>query len=148
MKYILHIENKDEDIIAGFDSGCDDYVTKPFKINILKAKVNAILERINPINDNLVLEDITYNKMSNLFMINSRELHLTKLEKILLLEFIRNNNKILTREYIIKKLWGDRIVSKSALNVMIKRLKEKLSVVSSSCNYLRSIRGKGYIFIA
>ena len=122
----ISAKDKDEDIIEGFDRGGDDYITKPFKIPELKARVKAVLKRANKTQDILKYKDIIYNTQNKTFSISNKKIKLTHLEHDLLLEFIKNQDKLLSREYLLDTVWEDSYNLKpKTVNVAIKRLKEK-----------------------
>jgi DNA-binding response OmpR family regulator len=142
----ISAKDKDEDIIEGFDRGGDDYITKPFKIPELKARVKAVLKRANKTQDILKYKDIIYNTQNKTFTISDKKIKLTHLEHDLLLEFIKNQDKLLSREYLLDTVWEDSYNLKpKTVNVAIKRLKEKIDPKEVK-NYIKSIRGEGYIF--
>jgi DNA-binding response OmpR family regulator len=88
---IVLVSSKDssEDIIQGFDIGCDDYITKPYAQAILNAKINSIISRTQKHSNDFQLGNIFYNGKANSFTIDNEKIHLTKLEKKLLLEFMK-----------------------------------------------------------
>jgi len=138
----ISAKDKDEDILEGFDRGADDYITKPFKIPELKARVKAILKRTSKIQDTIVHKDIVYNRQNRSFIIANQEIKLTHLEHDLLLEFIQNIDKLLSREYLLDAVWEDSYNLKlKTVNVAVKRLKEKIGK-----DYIKAVRGEGYIF--
>jgi DNA-binding response OmpR family regulator len=146
---IVLVSSKDssEDIIQGFDIGCDDYITKPYAQAILNAKINSIISRTQKHSNDFQLGNIFYNGKSNSFTIDNEKIHLTKLEKKLLLEFMKNNNKILTRNHLLDNVWNDVKVKEATISVVIKRLKEKIDPTNEK-DMIRSIYGKGYLFVA
>ena len=137
----LSAKDKNEDILEGFDRGADDYITKPFDINILKARVNAVLKRYNTKNDIEQIGSLSYDKTIKTFYLDKQIVKLTKLEHDLLLTFFKNNNKLLTRDFLIDEVWqGISTIQEKTVNVAVKRLKEKLNKT-----YISTIRGQGYI---
>ena len=79
-----------DEIIEGFDNGGDDYVTKPFNLNELKARVKALIKRTKKVQDVMTHRDIAYDSSKKTFTINANEIKLTHLEHDLLLEFMKN----------------------------------------------------------
>jgi DNA-binding response OmpR family regulator len=134
-----------DEVIYGFDVGCDDYITKPFVQPILDARVNSIISRTKKVSNSFQVSNISYDGKSNSFTIEKEKIDLTKLEKKLLLEFMKNNNKILTRKYIVEKVWDNKI-KESTISVVIKRLKEKIDP-NNKRDMIRPIYGKGYLFV-
>jgi DNA-binding response OmpR family regulator len=141
----ISAKDKDEDILEGFDRGGDDYITKPFKIPELKARVKAVLKRTSKIQDTIIYKDIVYNKSNKSFEINKNPIKLTHLEHDLLLEFMNNIDKLLSREYLLDSVWEDSYELKlKTVNVAVKRLKEKMGQIGKK--YIKAVRGEGYIF--
>ena len=139
-------KDKDEDIIDGFDSYADDYITKPFNIKELCARIKAVIKRSSKEVDVLKIKDIVYKSSNKKFYINDEELELTHLEHDLLLEFIKNKDILMTREHLLNTVWQDSLDKKEkTVNVAIKRLKAKIDPTGEK-DYIRSVRGEGYIF--
>lgn len=139
-------KDRDEDIIEGFDSHADDYITKPFNLKELCARVKAVIKRSSKDIDILKVKDIVYKSSNKKFYIDENEIELTHLEHDLLLEFIKNKDILMTREHLLNSVWQDSFEKKEkTVNVAIKRLKAKIDPEGEK-DYIRSIRGEGYIF--
>ena len=139
-------KDKDEDILEGFERGADDYITKPFNLDVLKARVNALLKRSNKNLDIKKVRDIVYKAKQKKFLIEDEEVKLTHLEHDLLLEFFKNQDVLLSRETLLENVWEDFTdVKPKTVNVAIKRLKEKIDPTGIK-EYIKSVRGEGYIF--
>ncbi len=142
----LTAKDKDEEVLEGFERGADDYITKPFNLDVLKARVNAILKRTNKNLDIKKVRDIIYKAKQKKFLIDNEEVKLTHLEHDLLLEFFKNQDVLLSREILLQNVWEDFTdVKPKTVNVAIKRLKEKIDP-SGTKEYIKSVRGEGYIF--
>lgn len=142
----LTARDSSDDILDGFDKGADDYITKPFNIEELKARVKALLKRTSHEQDIIKYKDIIYNSSNKTFMIDDEVVKLTHLEHDLFLEFLKNVNILLSRELLLEHVWPDSFDKKlKTVNVAIKRLKEKIDP-NSEKEYIKSIRGEGYIF--
>ena len=142
----LTAKDRDEDIIEGFDNHADDYITKPFNIKELCARVKAVIKRTSKDIDILKVKDIVYKSSNKKFYIDEKEIELTHLEHDLLLEFIKNKDILMTREHLLSSVWQDSFDKKEkTVNVAIKRLKAKIDPDGKK-DYIRSIRGEGYIF--
>ena len=145
---VIYVSAKDssQEIIEGFETGGDDYITKPFNLNELKARVKALIKRTQKVQDVIKYKDITYFTSNKTFNIDSKDIKLTHLEHDLLLEFMQNTNILLSRESLLQSVWKDS-GSKQAktVNVAIKRLKEHIDPKGEK-NYIQSVRGEGYIF--
>jgi len=145
---VIYVSAKDlsEDIVEGFERGGDDYITKPFNVNELKARVKALIRRTSQTQDVLKHRDISYNSSNKTFTIEDKEVKLTKLEHDLLLEFMKNRNILLSRDILLERIWKDSINKQlKTVNVAIKRLKESIDPTGEK-NYIQAVRGEGYIF--
>jgi len=145
---LIYVSAKDssDDIINGFESGADDYITKPFNINELKARVKALIRRTKKVQDIIKYRDIIYNSSNKIFTIDNKNIKLTHLEHDLLLVFMKNQNILLSRETLLEKVWADSLNKQlKTVNVAIKRLKENIDP-SGEKNYIQAVRGEGYIF--
>jgi len=142
--YVSAKESSDE-ILEGFERGGDDYITKPFNLNELKARVKALLKRTQKIQDVIKHRDILYNTANKSFTIANKEIKLTHLEHNLLLEFLKNKDILLSRDILLEKVWEDSVNKQAkTVNVAIKRLKEQIDPTGEK-NYIQAVRGEGYI---
>ncbi|RXK12587.1 DNA-binding response regulator [Halarcobacter mediterraneus] len=142
----LTAKDKDEDILEGFESHADDYITKPFNIKELLARIKAVIKRSSKDINILKVRDITYKASNKKFYIDSNEIELTHLEHDLLLEFIKNKDILMSREHLLEAVWEDSYDKKlKTVNVAIKRLKAKIDPHNEK-EYIKSIRGEGYLF--
>lgn len=145
---VIYVSAKDssDDIVEGFDSGGDDYITKPFNINELKARVKALIRRTQKVQDIIKYKDIIYNTSNKVFNIEGKDIKLTHLEHDLFLEFMKNQNILLSRDILLERVWKDSINKQlKTVNVAIKRLKENIDPTGEK-NYIQAVRGEGYIF--
>jgi len=145
---VIYVSAKDlsDDIVEGFERGGDDYITKPFNVNELKARVSALIRRTSKEQSVLKYRDIIYNASNKSFTIDSKDVKLTHLEHDLLLEFMKNINILLSRDTLLDRVWGDNEGKQlKTVNVAIKRLKEHIDP-SGQKNYIQAVRGEGYIF--
>ena len=139
----LTAKDKEEEIEEGFERGGDDYITKPFNFNELRLRIQAVLRRTKPEASEVVrYRDIEIHPKSQEVYIDGERVHLTNLEYNLLLEFLKNRQQVLSRDYLLERVWGDMKQERS-VNVAIKRLKEKIDPDKTK-NYIASIRGVGY----
>lgn len=144
---VIYLSAKDssQNIIEGFDRGGDDYITKPFNIEELKARVRAVLKRVNQKAEILKFRDISFNSQEQIFYIDKIPQSLTQLERNLLLKFIKNPNILLTREVLLDSVWSNSIDKKpKTVNVAVKRLKEKIDPLGKK-KYIKTVRGEGYM---
>ncbi len=145
---VIYVSAKDlsENIVEGFERGGDDYITKPFNIAELKARVSALIRRTSQTQDVIKHRDILYNTSSKSFRVANEPVKLTHLESELLLEFIKNPNVLLSRDTLLERVWEDSENKQlKTVNVAIKRLKESIDPKGEK-NYIQAVRGEGYMF--
>ena len=136
-------------IVYGLDMGADDYITKPFGNEELISRINSVMRRYNKnLNKDKVIQYRNLRieiEKAKVFKDNE-EIFLTNLEYKILLMFINNINKLITREQILEKIWDidGKYVNNNTLSVYIKRLRQKIGDNSES-NMIQTIRGIGYI---
>ncbi|MDQ7044342.1 MAG: response regulator transcription factor [Sulfurimonas sp.] len=145
---VIYVSAKDasEEILEGFERGGDDYITKPFNIGELKARVKALIKRTKKVDDVIKYRDIVYHTANKTFTIDGEEIKLTHLEHDLFLEFLKNVNILLSRDLLLQNVWKESEKKQSkTVNVAIKRLKESIDPDGIK-NYIQAVRGEGYIF--
>jgi DNA-binding response OmpR family regulator len=145
---ILVVTAKDtaEDIVKGLDSGCDDYLTKPFEFKVFLARVRALLRRervdTEPI---LKLADLILSPVTHRVTRGGKEIELTSKEYGLLEYFMRNPNKVLTRTMISEHVWDYHFDSMTnVVDVYVNYLRKKIDK-GFEPKLIHTIRGVGYI---
>ena len=146
---VISARNALDDKIAGLDIGADDYLTKPFHLSELNARIKSLIRRRTfQGRQDIVFREITVQRESLDVLVNTESIPLTKKELDLLLYFIANQNRVLTKESIAEHLWGEQADSLNSLDFIythIKNLRKKL--VEKGCpDYIRSVYGMGYKF--
>ncbi|MBU3215959.1 response regulator transcription factor [Clostridium estertheticum] len=145
---IVSARSEEGEQIRGMELGADDYITKPFGMGILLAKVNAVLRRTNSV---VVTEDfnicgLTLNSDSMRLMFEEKIVELSKNEYKLLKLFMSNCGKVITREQLLETLWDDTdFIDDNTLTVNITRVKKKLKDLETK-NSIVTKRGVGYVF--
>lgn len=146
---IIYISSRDndQDKIMAIAQGGDDYVEKPFHLDLLKAKIEAIIRRTYQykIKDKLYInEDICFDEDSLSLFYKNKELDLTKSEKKIMSLLLEEKSHILTREELMMSLWNtDEFVSDGTLTTLICRLRNKLKRICGD-EIIRTKKGQGY----
>lgn len=141
--------NTNMDMIMAMNMGGDDFINKPFSIDILIAKINALLRRtynyIERSNEVMEHNGILLNVENSSMQINDEIIDLSKNEYKLLFHLMKNHGKILSREKLLRALWDDeRFVDDNTLTVNINRLRKKIENAGIH-NYIETKIGQGYI---
>jgi DNA-binding response OmpR family regulator len=137
------------DIVTGFELGGDDYITKPFSLMVLRARVMTALRKANAKADNRVMFDdmiFDFDKME--FSKSGQAIQLSKTEQKLLRKLTANKGNILTREQLMESLYTNEaeFVDENALTVTVKRLRGKIEDNPASPLYIKTVYGLGYIW--
>ena len=143
---ILTAKDTVEDIVRGLDSGCDDYLTKPFEFIEFLARTRALLRREKIDKEPLLkIADLTLSPVTHKVIRGVREIELTSKEYALLEYFMRNPNKVLTRTMISEHVWDYHFDSMTnVVDVYVNYLRKKIEKGFES-KLIHTIRGVGYI---
>ena len=144
----LTAKDTENDILTGFSLGADDYISKPFSINELTARVKAVLKRsyTDKVNNKSIIQfnGIDLDTVRKRLIINDERVELTKKEYEILRTLLENQGKVFSREDLLMRIWGqDVIVTERTVDVNITRLRNKLGSFGSS---LKNKTGYGYFF--
>lgn len=144
---IISAKNSLDDKLYGLDTGADDYLTKPFHMAELNSRIKAILRRRKFDGQNEIeYHEIVISPQTGVVNINSQQIILTKKEYELLIFFIGNKNRLLTKESIAEHLWGENIDMADNYDfvyVHINNLRRKI-LTAGGRDYLKTIYGMGY----
>lgn len=148
---MITAKSDDDDKIAGLEYGADDYITKPFNINEVKARIKAVSRRIDrpAQNDDRVIEsgDLKLYPDSRRVFIKDTEYNLTQKEYEMLELLVVNPNKVFSREALLKTIWGnDYPGDVRTVDVHIRRLREKIEITPSDPLYVHTKWGVGYYY--
>lgn len=137
------------DIVAGYDIGADDYITKPFSLMVLISKVNALMRRTSLREESkriIRCRNLSFYPEEMKLMINNEEVILSKNEYKLLNCLIKNSGQIVTKGQLLEALWDKdgAFVDENTVAVNIRRLREKIEDVPSEPVFIKNIRGIGY----
>lgn len=143
IRVIVTTVKSDEDfIIKALDHGADDYLTKPFSLAILRARIDAVLRTL-PLNEykTISYKEIKIDLDKKLLYYNEKEVEVTALEYEIILLFIKNPHRVYTRVQLLEMFWEDRdkFVRDNTLTSTIKRIREKLDK-----SIITTVRGIGY----
>ena len=144
---LLTANDLEMDIVSGLESGADDYITKPFSLAVLRARVNAQLRRGAPAQGTAVeLDGFSFDFAWMEFRKNGRPIELSKTEQRLLRILVENRGRVLPRETLLERVWPDgaQYVEENALSVTVKRLRNKLEDTPSRPRFLKTVYGIGY----
>ena len=144
---LLTANDMETDIVAGLESGADDYVTKPFSLAVLRARVNAQLRRGGQAESGpVVLDGFSFDFERMEFSRDGRPIELSKTEQKLLRLLVENRGRTLSRGQLVDRIWTDgaEYVDENALSDTVKRLRGKLEENPSKPRFLKTVYGIGY----
>ena len=145
---IIMLSAKDSvtDKVNGLQIGADDYIPKPFAIEELLARINAIFRRVDSLDNHIVkFKDLVINRNSRTVSRNDKEINLTTKEYELLMILIDNKAKVVTRDELLEKIWGYEYEPETNVtDVYVRYLRSKLNNENKE-EYIQTIRSVGYI---
>ena len=140
----LTAQDEETSIVYGLDLGADDYIVKPFRTRELISRIKSVLRRYGKKEENNIIQykDIKIDTLSAKVYKNDKEIIFTSLEYRILLMLFTNQNKLISREQLLEKIWdiAGNFVNDNTLTVYIKRIREKLEDDS----IIKTVRGLGY----
>lgn len=142
----LTANDTEEDMLNGYDVGCDDYISKPFSIDVLRRKVSAILKRTITETARIQYKDLEMDMEKCLVLLNGEEVHLSATEYKLLCYLIQHKGTVVTKAMLLENLWDKdgNFIDDNTLRVNIKRLRQKLK--DDNQEYIVTVFGIGYTF--
>ena len=141
---IVSAKNEKDDKLTGLTLGADDYIEKPYDIDIMLAKISGIFKRRCAV-DEIIDGDIRINKISRTVYKNDHELELTAKEYELLVLLMENKGKALTKEYLFNQIWGsDSFSEQQTLTVHIKWLRQKIEDDAKNLKRIQTVWSVGY----
>lgn len=141
---VISARTQEKEKVLALDAGADDYITKPFSVNVLTSKVNAFMRRLGDKDDDIYVSGDIEVSMKDMQVKKSGELiPLSKTELQLLIYLLENAGHILSRECILQFIWGNngQFVDDNTVTVNISRLKNKMHTEN-----IENVRGLGYIW--
>lgn len=142
----LTANDTEEDMLSGFSVGCDDYISKPFSLEVLRKKVMVVLKRTGSEIERIKYRNLEVDKEKYLVLLNGQEIHLTSTEYKLLIYLMENKGRVVTKAMILEQLWDidGNFVDDNTVRVNIKRLRQKLN--DEKQEYIVTVFGMGYTF--
>jgi two-component system KDP operon response regulator KdpE len=146
---ILSVLDDEENIVNGLDNGASDYVTKPFRVNELLARIRACLNRNKSVDHNTILtfDNIQIDLVGRIVKNNNELIKLTSTEYKLLVLFAQNVGRVLTHQYILKEIWGVSYQNDTQyLRVFVGTLRKKIELNPNKPQHIITESGVGYRF--
>jgi two-component system KDP operon response regulator KdpE len=151
---VLSARGQERDKIAALDGGADDYVSKPFSVGELLARMRAALRRRDQVGEGaqattFIVGDLSVDLARRHVVVGDKEIHLTPIEYKLLTTLIRHAGKVLTHRQLLKEVWGPAHAEDSQnLRFYVAQLRRKLEAVPARPRYLLTEPGVGYRLVA
>jgi len=151
---VLSARGQERDKIAALDGGADDYVSKPFSVGELLARMRAALRRRDQVGEGaaattFVVGDLSVDLARRHVLVGDKEIHLTPIEYKLLTTLIRHAGKVLTHRQLLKEVWGPAHTEDSQnLRFYVAQLRRKLEAIPARPRYLLTEPGVGYRLVA
>jgi len=146
---IISAKNSLDDKIEGLDIGADDYLTKPFDLSELNARIKSLIRRRDFDGHNeIIFKEITILPQERVVTIHGQPIKLTKKEYDLLMYFVSNQNRVITKESIAEHLWGDHMDMADSFDFIyahLKNLRKKI-LEKNGGDYIQTVYGIGYKF--
>ena len=144
---MLTAKNSEQDKILGFESGVDDYLTKPFIPSELIARINAILKRSKnktQVSNTIQFQEISIDQSQKKVFRQDRKINLGPTEYNILLFLVKNKQRVFSRDQILNKIWPHNVhVDARTVDVHIRRLRKQLNL-PGEIDYIRTVRSAGY----
>ena len=144
---LLTANDTDMDIVDGLEQGADDYITKPFSLSVLRARVNTQLRKctISQKDETIHIDHFSFDFTNMIFCADGGKIELSKTEQKLLHLLVKNRGTVMSRSDLVDRIWTDgaEYVDENAISVTVKRLRDKLGAQE----YIRTVYGIGYSWV-
>jgi two-component system, OmpR family, response regulator RegX3 len=143
----ISARSSDDDILIALNIGGDDYIQKPYTLSILLAKVKAVLKRYGSTSPNEMIEfgQVEIDCMLSRVRVKGVDIKLKTLEYKLICYLAKNKNRVIPKEELFHKVWGDSFTGDGTLNVHIRHLREKIEANPNEPQYIKTVWGTGYV---
>lgn len=145
----ISVRNSESDILTGLTIGGDDYLTKPFKLEILLAKTKIMLRRsaLSECKTNIfTYKNLTVDFEKHKAFIDGNEIALKNLEYKMLCYLIENKNRVISKNELLEKVWNDAYIGEGTLSVHIRHIREKIEENPNRPEMIKTVWGTGYVF--
>ncbi len=145
----ISARTSDDDILTALNIGGDDYITKPYSLNILLAKVKAILKRCENSQVSASSPECEYIKLDYNYrqvIVNHTPIKLKNMEFKLLSYLMEHTNQVITKEELFQNIWNSRFIEDGTLSVHIRRLRQIIEQDPDNPQFIKTIWGVGYVF--
>lgn len=146
---MLTANDMEMDEVMGLSLGADDYMTKPFSLAVLRARIQVLMRRGMKTRSSVYeFDGFLFDFDGLVFEKNGQEISLSKNEQRLLRLFLENEGRVLTRAVLVDRLWtdGQEYVDENALSVAVNRLRGKIEERKNQITYIQTVYGQGYIW--
>lgn len=152
---MLTAKREEFDTVLGLEMGADDYLSKPFSIRELLARIKSVLRRSQSIEEKnletsdkkIIIDNIVINETFRTVYKDNQLIDMTLKEYELLLTFVKNRGRVFSREYLLEKIWGyDFLGETRTVDVHIRSLRKKIEEDDANPKYIKTVRGVGYKF--
>ncbi len=144
----ISARNTEQDILSGLSLGGDDYITKPFSMSILLAKVKAVLKRSGEsksVSEDISFGDVRIERATERVYRGEKLIKMKPMEWKLLNFFLENQNRVISKDELLTKVWKDEFVSEGTLSVHVRHLREKIEDDPNTPQWIKTAWGTGYI---
>jgi DNA-binding response OmpR family regulator len=145
---MLTAKGAEADIVTGFKSGADDYISKPFSLRELMARIEAVFRRSgkNLGNDHLTIQDIGFDGSKLIAAYGDTKIELTRREMDIIVYLHHNSSRIVSKKELLLKVWNysDADIETRTVDIHIQKLRKKITALIGEAPFILTIRGEGY----
>ena len=148
---MLTAKGQEKERVAGLNLGADDYITKPFSLEELLARINAVFRRMDParaVGKNFEFGNVNVDISKLKISVDGRDSAISKREAAIIQFFAANPNRIISRDELYEKVWGDSMedIETRTVDMHIAKLRSKIEKGHSEPEIIKTVRGAGYIY--